>query len=285
MRFFLLMLISINAYAVDLREYFPATGSYVFKQANGADNAKYTYQLAPAGFLSLYNTFHNLTKPGNHYLWRKEYWNGSAWNKAVDQIMFMGDDLSVTETGGWRPSGNGNIVVGYQDLLGNKAGLIFAPVGGITGDAAIAELKVFQQSSPGSAYQYLGQDAYSKSGLIEYMPTYTPPYGRDANGNWCAGCSKTYTDVVHIVIYHGTKTSTSVPIRCNAPIAATGAYYQSFKNYSSYAIELWLAKGKGVIQESTPFIEDAAYWGGAFPNCSGGEFSSPYTWDKFIDEQ
>jgi hypothetical protein len=83
-------------------------------------------------------------------------------------------------------------------------------------------------------------------------------------------------------MYHGVKTPNVPAVRCVGPVSASGAYYQSFKDYSSYAIELWIAKGIGVIQENTPFIEDATYWG--LPNCTGDIFTNPGSWKTYIDQ-
>lgn len=284
----LLLLITLaaftfSAHAVDLRDYFPASYQVQLNSANGAQNARYTFLASPAGYQGLYDTFFSLGKPGNTYLWKKEYYKNGAWSVATNAILFMGTDQSVTEVGDWYPSGGGYIVVGYHTPGGANTGLGWSPPAGLTATPYIIESQVIQQVTPGSTYVYRGQDAYSKTGLIEVLPTYAPPYGRDAAGNWCAGCSKTYTNVVHIVMYHGTKTASSPQIRCGttSPVAAYGVYYQSFKAYNSYAIELYLAEGKGIIEEHTPFIEDGSYWG--MGNCIGGIFSPG--WVKYIDEQ
>lgn len=143
-------------------------------------------------------------------------------------------------------------------------------------------MNVWRQLTPGAAYAYHGSQAYSKTGLVELLDTYTPPYGRDAGGVWGEGNGATFTDVVHVIMYHGTKSATTVPIRCDTPpVAAQGPYYQSFKNYNSYGIELWIAKDIGIIQENTLFIEDGTYWG--LGNCIAGVFDAPYVWSKFID--
>jgi hypothetical protein len=287
----LFLFMSSNANALDLREYFPESYISTFRTANGAINTRYTFTNAPSGYLSLYNTYLTLNKSGSHYTWKKEYYKAGSWCTATVGILFMADDKSVTEVGDWMSRGGDgctpNTVFGYKNFTTNtNTGLVWSPANGLTESPAIHEMNTASQDSPGAAYQLNGYQAFSKTGVIEVLDTYTPPYGKDISGNWCAGCSKTYNDVVHIVMYHGTKNATSAPIRCSttSPIAATGAYYQSFKNYNAYAIELWLAKGKGVIQESTPFIEDASYWLGAFPNCSGNVFSAPQIWRKFIDE-
>jgi hypothetical protein len=286
----LLLTFSINVYALDLREYFPANSVVKLNLANGNENTRYTFSSNASSFNTLYSTYLDINRAGYLYYWKKEYKNTTGWCAKTFGIMRMGDDKSVIEVGDWMARGGDgctpNTVFGYKNFSTNtNTGLIWSPANGLTTTAAIHEMNTVSQNAPGEPYQLNGYQAYSKAGLIKHLPTYTPPYGRDINGNWCAGCSKTYSDVVHIVMYHGTKNATSTNVRCNAPLVADGAYYQSFKNYNSYAIELWIAKDKGIIQENTPFIEDASYWGGAFPNCSGGEFSSDVAWSKYIDEQ
>lgn len=279
--------LSASAFAIDLREYFPASNTVLLRTPNGTANARYTFTASPSEFLSVYNTFLTLNKPGYHYTWRKEYWQNGAWCTATYAVLFMADDLSVTEVGDWYASTpcTPNIVFGYKTAQsgGANTGLIWAPPGGLTSIPAIAEMFTAAQATPGALYSTNGYKAYSKTGLIEVLATYKPPHGRDVSGTWCAGCAKTYTDVVHIIMYHGTRSPSPVQIRCGmtSPIAANGAYYQSFKDYNSYGIELYIAKDIGIIEERTPFIEDASYWGGAFPNCSGSLFGNNFV--KYID--
>jgi len=286
----LLLALSLPAQAVNLTEYFPPSSTVLLTKSDGKENARYTFTQAPQGFIGLYYTFLNINKPGYHYTWRKEYKINGVWCTVTFAVLFMGDDGSVTEVGDWLSSGGGctpNTVFGYRDTNTNiPTGLMWSPAGGLTTIPATSEMDVISQESPGAAFSMKGYQTYSRVGLVEKLDEYTPPYGRDLAGNWCAGCARTYRDVVHIVMYHGTRNASTVPIRCgNLPISANGPYYQSFKNYNSYAIELWISKSHGIIQENTPFIEDAAYWGGKFPNCSGGLFSEPYRWTKFIDEK
>lgn len=288
----LLLLFSLNAYAIDLREYFPPSYTVKLNTAAGAEHTRYTFTSNPSGYLSLYQTYLDIGKTGTHYTWKKEFKISGSWCAKTVGILFMADDKSVTEVGDWMARGGDgctpNTVFGYKNFTTNtNTGLLWSPVNGLTELPAIHEMNTVSQDTPGAAYSLNGYQAFSKTGLIEVLDTYTPPYGRSSSGTWCQGCSKTYTDVVHIVMYHGTKKASTVPVRCSttSPIAATGAYYQSFKNYNAYAMEIWIAKGKGIIQENFPFVEDASYWGGAFPNCSGGEFSNDVAWTKYIDEQ
>lgn len=273
-------------YAVDLRDYFPDNNIVILNRADGTNHARYTFQKEPSGFTNLYNTFHNLGLSGYHYLWRKEYWDGSQWVKAVDQILFFADNGAVYETGGWKPSGSGNIVVGYRKKSNTSvnSGLIWSPVGGLTETPALNELRIIQQASPGAAYSLTSRSAYSKVGLVEVIDEYTPKYGK-LGGTWGEGNGQTYEDVIRIVMYHGTDNQS--PVRCGAvsPVAAfDDVYYQSFSNYNSYGIDLYLAPGVGIIGESTAFIEDATFWGGSIPNCSGDAMDGGEAFSTWIDQ-
>lgn len=271
--------------AVDLREYFPSSRTVILYKSTDRPYARYTFTREPAGFLPLYTQYLNQDKIGVHATWKKEYWKAGAWCTVTHAVLFLGHDLSVTEVGDWYASTpcTPNIVFGYKTLSGVPTGLIWSPPGGLTAAPVVREMQVWRQASPGTAYADMGYQAYSKTGLIEFLPTYTMPFGRDADGTWSAEAGHTYVEVVHLVMYHGSKQGeNTTPVRCPVPpVAASGAYYQSYQGYNSYAIELWLAKGIGVIRESVPFIEDGAYW--SVPACSGAVFSVPYKWDAFGD--
>lgn len=273
---------------VNLSEYFPAGPiTHQYKSFGGANSAKYTFQKEPAGFLNLYNNYLSQGKPGYHYTWRKEYWRDSAWCRRTYAVLFMGEDLSVTECGDWLACDNGctpNTAFGYKTALsgGANTGLIWCPPGGLSETPHVNEMFTCSQTAPGAPYQTSGHKAYSKVGLIEHLDTYTPPYGANSLGVWGPGNAKTYEDVVHLVMYHGTRYPTPAPVRCEmvSPVSAHGVYYQSYKDFNSYAMELWIARGVGIIQEDTPFIENGAPFG--IPNCNGTIFSTPYSWSKFI---
>lgn len=287
-KLFLALLFFCNfAHALDLREYLPVTTN-TYLSANGTNNAKYTFS-QDGSFNNFYNTFHGLNKAGNVYVWTKQYWINGAWCTKTYGVLFKAADLSVTEVGDWATAGNGvgcapSIAFGYKtyDSPAKNTGLTWSPVGGLTENvASYNEMQTISQASSGAAYALNGYQAYSKTGLIEVLPTFKTEYGRGADGAWCAGCGKTYTDVAHIVMYHGTRNGNTVKIECGtfAPLTANGVYYQGFKNYNGYAIELWLDKTKGIIQEKTTFIADGAYWG--FANCT---FNNNHSLSKFIDD-
>lgn len=275
---------------IDLRDYFPASNSIEYRGADGAIKTRYVFDGNPTGFQSLYDNLFSLSKPGHLHTWKKDYWKNGGWCTATYAVLFMGDDGSVTEVGDWMSQSGctPNVAFGYKTALsvGANTGLSWSPAGGLSEVPDTVEMFTADQTAPGSAYATNGHKCYSRTGLIEHMESYTLPYGRNEAGEWEAGAGKTYTDVVHIVMYHGTRAIGANPpqIRCGLtqPVAAHGAYYQSFKDYNSYAMELWLAKGVGIIQENTPFIEDGAYWG--IPNCGGQIFDPiPERWHSYAD--
>lgn len=268
---------------VDLQEYFPIDALHTYVKANGTVSSRYTFKISPTGLDSLYTGYLNLNKPGLPYMWRKEYFSNNSWCTATYAVLFMGEDKSITEVGDWYSSTpcTPNVVFGYKKPTGATTGLLWAAPGGISEQYVINEVDIWRQNSPGLAYQNSGSKAYSKVGLIEVLPQYTVPYGRNSCGVWTEGNGTTYADVVHIVMYHGTKQPNETPVRCIGPISAKGAYYQSYKDYNTYAIELWLAKGIGIIQENTPFIENASFWG--MSNCNGDMFNNPGSWVTYID--
>lgn len=274
--------------AVDLQQYFPDNAINTYRKATGAVSARFTLRKslpgAPTGIDNLYYSYHDLGKPGSPYMWRKEYWKNEVWCTETYGVLFMGEDGSVTETGDWFASTpcTPNTVLGYKTPSGINTGLLWGPAGGLSEVPTIAEMDVWRQQTPGAVYANNGSKAYSKTGVIEYLAEYTVPYGRDENGVWGAGNGKTYYDVVHMVMYHGTKVPNRPLVRCVGPISAQGAYYQSYKDYNSYAIELWLSKEDGIIQENHPFIEDGTFWG--MQNCTGDIFQWPGQWMIYIDK-
>lgn len=128
-----LLLASISVQAVDLREYFPANNTVLLRRKTGDASARYTFISSPSGYLALYNQFFSLNKPGYHYLWKKEYWKDNAWCTSTDAILFMGNDLSVTEVGDWYASTacTPNVAFGYRTPAGANTGLVWSPPGGL----------------------------------------------------------------------------------------------------------------------------------------------------------
>ena len=256
---------------VDLGAYLPESNQVVLSKASGAPHARYTFTKSHSGFTGLYASLMDQGKPGYHYVWQKEYMIAGSWCTKTYAILFVGQDGSVKEVGDWLSQGSScspSIAFGYRDWWNKPTGLVWVPPGGLKGSAVASEMHVAAQASPGAAYAINGYRAFSKTGLVEVLPSMTI-------GQF------TFRNVVHLVMYHGTRSPTPTPVRCDhQPTTASGSYYQSFKDYSSYAIELWLAPGVGVIKENTPFIEDASYWGAG--NCIGQIFEPEKSWATFI---
>jgi hypothetical protein len=274
------------AHAIDLRAYFPVTTN-TYLSANGTNNARYTFS-QDGSFNAFYNAFFNLNKAGEVMVWKKDYWiNG--WCTKDYGLIFKGADQSMTEVGDYVTTGNAvgcapSVAFGYKtfDSPPKNTGLNWSPSGGsFINVAYYGEMQIFSQATVGAAYTASGQ-AYSKAGVIEVLPTFKAAFGRGADGVWCAGCGKPYTDVVHMVMYHGSKVASTVKVECGtfAPLTANGVYYQGFKNYNGYAIELWLDKTKGIIQEVIPWIADGSYFG--YPNCTYNTNDNGLA--KFIDD-
>lgn len=277
-----LLLATAGHAQTDLREYLPASGSTVLKTRAGNDHARYTYYDNPTGYSGLYNGFFNQGKTGVIALWAKEYKINGAWCLSTNAVLFKADDKSVTEVGDWTVSTTPCVTdtaFGYKKN-GVASGLVWSPVGGLVdGQVATNEVAIYRQNSPGQGYNTYGYEAYSKSGIVAKYPAFTPVHD-NTRGMWLQ--PGTYNDVIQVVMYHGTRLGESSPsVRCeNKTTSTQGAYYQSFKNYNSYGIVLWLAKGIGVIQERLLYVEDATYWG--IPNCSGYPFKMDYSWPTSI---
>lgn len=271
---------------IDLRAYFPKEATVTLANKWGGASARYDFRHNHPGYEPLYRLFLNVQRPGAHCVWAKHYMIDGAWRNQTNAVLFMGDDKSVIEVGDWTVSTTPykcDTVFGYRDDAGKPVGLVWSPPGGLEiGAVHTAEMNCWRQKTPGTAYKDNGSDAYSRGGLIEHLPRYTPPYGR-RGGRWGAGYGKEYQDVVHLVMYHGTRSPGWEPVRCTPPLVADGVYYQPYKDFNSYAIELYMARGVGIIQQSTPFVEAGKYFGCA--DCSGNIFSDdPHAWMIFIDK-
>lgn len=259
-----------SAESVSLRDYLPAQNQVVLSKANGKPHARYTFTRNHSGFQGLYRSLMDIGKAGQTFVWQKEYMTGGAWCTKTYAIFFLADDGSVTEVGDWLANSGcaPSMAFGYRTGANVPTGLVWSPAGTLNATPSTREMAVHRQATPNAAYENTGHFAYSKVGLVSLVPEMTVGH-------------RVFKDVAHVVMYHGTQAPIPAPVRCaNSPIRATGVYYQSYKNYNSYAIELWLAKGIGVIKESTSFIEDAAYWG--LSNCNGRIFSSSAEWDTAL---
>lgn len=249
---------------IDLREYFPDTGSVTLHKPTGP-HARYTFSRAPNGFKPLFDAFLKLPKPGEHYVWQKEYMTAGKWVTATYAILQMCDDGSVVEVGDWLHLGRGDFgVFGYRRDDGANAGLVWCPPGGLIGEPQWDEMATISQAYSGAALAQNGSRCYSESGLISVIPSMV-----------VSGVA--YRDVAHIVMYHGVRNLGSTPVKADKlPLVANGVYYRNRSDWDEYSMELWLAKGVGIIKERTPWIENASWWG--LPNFVGEIFSAPGSW-------
>lgn len=250
---------------VDLRAYFP-DNSVVTLNKPGGPHARYTFTRSPAGFKPLFDAHLKLhDKPGHHYVWQKEYFANGAWTTATYGILQICDDGSVIEVGDWLHLGRGEFgVFAYRNDDGSHTGLFWCPPGGLRGEPRYDEMATISQAYSGAALTQNGSRCYSESGLIDVIPT-------------MAVGGKVYQDVAHIVMYHGVTIPGKVPVKARSlPLVAHGVYYRNRQDWDEYAMELWLAKGVGVIKERTPFIERAEWWG--LPDFVGELFGTPGSW-------
>ena len=251
---------------IDLREYFPSYSSVLLHKANGVPHARYTFSRAPDGFKPLFDAFLRVDKPGYHYVWRKEYFvSDLLWRTATYGIFQICDDGSVIEVGDWLHLGNGSFgVFGYRHDDGSNAGLVWCPPGGLRGEPQFDEMATISQEYSGAPLTQNGSRCYSESGLIDVIPRMTVG-------------GRVYTDVAHLVMYHGVKIPGREPVKAGRlPLVANGVYYRNRSEWDEYAMELWLARGVGVIRERTPWIENASWWG--LPDFCGEIFGEAGSW-------
>lgn len=255
----------------DLRPYFlNIAKSHVFRKPSGVAYSNYTIVPASADFSSLYNKYFDQKKPGQQIVWRKQYAHaGGTWCTATYANLFLGDDMSVTEVGDWyaeKGSCTPNVAFGYKSPDGkSNDGLAWAPVGGFVGNGSATkfEIQTIRQLVAGGAYVNSGYRAYNITGLVKLLPTFTPAYGNKDGTGWRLGGGKTYTNVVRIIFYHGTRQPGQTNFsRCSNLDSSWGfaPYYRPQAGYNSYVSEYYMAEGVGFIQES--FISnESEYWG------------------------
>lgn len=250
---------------INLQEYFPDNNVVLLHKSDVSWHARYTFTKRRQGFEPFYDAYLKLDKSGYYYVWQKEYFVENAWKTATYAVLFMGTDGSITEVGDWLNFGDNTYgVFGYRKDDGTNTGLIWSPPGGLKGEPQYDEMNTISQAYSGAALVQNGSKCYSESGLIDVIPSMA------INGI-------TYTNVAHIVMYHGVRNIGSVPVKAvKLPLVANGVYYRNRSDWDEYAMELWLAKGVGIIKERTPFIENAAWWG--LPNFIGELFSEPGSW-------
>ena len=250
---------------IDLASYLPANKSTTLGMS-GVVVSRHTFVKNASWLQGLYDLLFNLGKTGNVCAWIKETKVGAAWRVETYGVLFIGDDGSVTEVGDWLMGANPNRAFGYQKYgTATPTGLVWAGVGGLTkatDGSDFAEMDVVDQSSNGQSYTKKGAKAYSKAAAIEVLPTMT------ING-------VAYNDVLHLGMYHGTYVPSYPNIQQSPehmPFLANGMYHLSVDGWNTYAMELWIAKGVGIIAEKVPYIEDGIYWG--YQNNIGSLYST-----------
>lgn len=233
---FLMLALTSSAHAgVDLRDYLP-NGRTVM--TSGSVSAMYTIKDSKP------SQWFGMDKPGQLKTLKKEYNAGNGWQLATTAYLYYGDDKSITELG--------DIIKGQPLTYGGK-GLEWARKGGLTNRAKIKTMPVIRGGGEAKS------KAYFTSHMIEHLPSHTLMGGNRA----------TYYDVVHVIMYHGTQQGKEPNnIYCsNFVFQRPGVMYFRHKNYKSYAMEYYIAKGVGIIEEVTPYIEDGSFWGAG--NCIG----------------
>lgn len=285
---------------MDLRDYIPRAGvpqnyvrydgspfgTYVFTQSNGM-----------GAFDDLYRSFFDLGTPGVLVSWQKLY--GQCL--ATYAQLWLGNDASVTEVGDWFAStGCGpDVAFGYRTAEGQNTGLSWSPPGGVGPVAhAVLDFHVYRQNAPGLAYADGGYQAYSRVHVRARHASFTPRFGRDGQGQWREGSGTPFTDVVEVVMHHGTRSpamtdGTTAPQRCTPgvdfdPADPRAALYQSQPTYESYAMQLFLARGVGIVQEALLFTEND-YWDTPTTDSTchgaimGSDPAAQLAWQWFLD--
>lgn len=269
----LLLMLSLSpsiALAVNLQEYL-VPSSHTYASAGGYEGTRYTFSKGSSTFTKLYKKHWKAKRTGSLYTWSKDFKVNGVFKHKVTQPLWYGLDESVIELGGVKAKG----ITSYSKG-GSKTGLYWSGKGGLSPNFVTNTMAVLVNNSS------IGMQAYSRVKLVELLPEYTPEYGKDANGVFARGNSRTYTNVVHLIMYHGTNRGDK-PIRCwNKPrLSDSTVEYIPMKNYNSYTMELWIAKGVGIIKHVVPYIEDGhTTWGQ--PNCIGNIYSGNETYTNYL---
>ena len=293
--------LDVDGGPVDLRAYLAPTGEpRRYRLASGALYATYVFAEATPDFQRLYESTFDQGLSGRLVTWQKIYDSPAPGCTSTYAQLWLGDDLSVTEVGDWFATDgcSPSIAFGYRTLdHASASGLVWSSAGGLTAVRSSArEVAVFYQRGPGGAYEDGGAEAYSRVVLLERFAQWTAPYGRGPGRDWEPGAGRTYDDVVRVLFYHGVRDADlraglRRPMRCSDadydPTSPLGALVLSFSDYESYAIELHLARGRGIVREALGFNE-TGYWGAA--NICRGAFmgrdadASTAAWAAYLDE-
>lgn len=250
-----------HAESVDLRDYYPSSPVL---QTYINDN----YVIAKRSiwkFPRVNRQEWNLRKKGYFMSNNKQAIVNGRWKSLHTAMLYLANDQSVTEVGGIMHRING--IVESFESNGRPTGINWGHAGGTTSKFKTKEFNI--KANGGD----INQQAYSSTKLIERLEYYKPEKS-----------NKTYYDVVHTITYHGSKYSGMKKVRCNKAIqkATNDVPYKSYKDYNSYAIERWQARGIGIIKDINVFIEnDKSRWP-ALPTCSGKLFTGQDTFTSYI---
>lgn len=287
---------------IDLTPYWARAGELqTYRKSQGELLGRYRFTEDPGdSFLPLYQQLYDQGHPGTLVSWQKEYPVGDSFCTATYGLLWFGEDGSITEVGDWLAFEGCTTygAFGYRRLgTGENSGLIWSPAGGL-GWSITPELEVdvLRQNTPGAEYLDHGYDAYSTVVLLDRLDSWTAPYGDEGTpGQWVAGGGTTYFDVVHLVLYHGTRSpeiqsGVESPTRCGPetldPAYPRAQLSRSYADYESYAIELRLARDVGIVSEALLFTE-SDFWG-ASAVCSGAVMgfdhdAAEQAWTWFLD--
>ena len=255
MKTILLFFIAFTCQAANLGDYFPQNRVSYYADSNGNMTARYGFEKHSPGLQKAFK----FKKGGTIGGWDKSYFNGSYFQHIVVQPLYFGNNQSVIELGGLKNEGKVTYKIG--DI---STGLYWSAPGGLSYGYRTKQMDVYVNGNHGDLR------AYSRTRLIEQLPSYTLEHGN----------RQTYQDVVHIVFYHGTKTTAHDIVRCfdKQVLNAENQPYIAMKGYNSYAVELWLARGIGVIKERQIFSEQRE----GERNCAGNMFDGGENWTNYL---
>jgi len=252
------MLFSASAQAVNLQDYFPDNSVNYYSNSQGKLTARFDFVKNNP----LMRKKFRFKKRGYVGSWGKAYNTGGAYQYFVTQPLFFGADQSIVELGGIKNEGK----VTYQSGS-NPTGLYWSAPGGLDYGYKTKQMDVYVNGNHGDLR------AYSRTRMIEFLPTFTLEHGNQ----------KTYGNVIHMVMYHGTSTKANKSVRCWNRAALNPGYVQyiPMKGYNTYAIELWLAPVVGIVKHRIAFTESADASPGV-TNCSGNMFDGGDSWTDYL---
>jgi hypothetical protein len=263
----------------DLRPYFPVANN-VYRHDFGRAHHRYTFFWATPDFQNIYNYYFSLApRQGQVLIWQKVYasdsnnWENLNCTHTYGHLFIgSGSDRGVVEVGDWMNHDNdipaiaGGVCPNDYSILGYRPGNTFSPGGGSTGlnwsgsDGLTPNAMNSDQTghvfrafaSSGWAYTDSTYLEYSSPKLLQILPTWSPDYGRDANGAWVQRPPKTYTNVIRMVLYHGpTLPNQAQPSGCSTdPANPLSSLYYSRPPFATYALELYLDRQNGILQET-----------------------------------